>query len=158
EVLEEGVTENSREERYANTFARALLTPARAVKEKFTDITAGASQLTRRHVVLLAHFFGVSREAMVRRLEELRLSQPKAWEWFEKNGGITDEQERQVLGDIDRSDPVKVEADKPTTFRLNQLACEAWRRDLMSESQLARLLRLSLIEMREVLQGSEPEG
>jgi Zn-dependent peptidase ImmA (M78 family)/DNA-binding XRE family transcriptional regulator len=158
EVFEEAAIENTREERYATTFGRVLLTPARAVKEKFSDITAGASQLTRRHVISLTHFFGVSREAMVRRLEELRLVKPKAWEWFEKNGGITDEQERQVLGDVDRSDPVKAEADKPTTFRLNQLACEAWRRELMSESQLARLLRLSLVEMREILQGGEPEG
>ena len=158
EILEDGGVENSREERYANVFARALLTPPRAVKEKFKDITAGATELTRRHVILLAHFFGVSREAIVRRLEELRLVKPKAWEWFEKNGGITDEQERQVLGDTGSADAHKAEADQPTTLRLNLLASEAWRQGLMSESQLARLLQLSLIEMREILHGADPEG
>jgi Zn-dependent peptidase ImmA (M78 family)/DNA-binding XRE family transcriptional regulator len=158
EIFEDGGVENSREERYANVFGRALLTPPRSVKEKFKDITAGATELTRRHVILLAHFFGVSREAMVRRLEELRLVKPKAWEWFEKNGRITDEQERQVLGDTEWADAHKAEADQPTTLRLNLLASEAWRQGLMTESQLARLLQLNLIEMREILHGADPEG
>src|SRR5215831_6474671 len=60
--------------------------------QKFHDVTAGSDRLTRRHVILLAHFFGVSREAMVRRLEELGLTKVGTWDWFEYNGGITDEQ------------------------------------------------------------------
>ena len=74
EVLYRDSQENSREERYANAFARAFLTPARTVMQRFRDVTQGASHLTRRHVILLAHAFGVSREAMVRRLEELGLT------------------------------------------------------------------------------------
>ena len=73
DALYEGSPEASREERYANAFARAFLTPSRAVMAKFRDVTAGAAELTRRHVIVLAHTFGVSREALVRRLEELRL-------------------------------------------------------------------------------------
>ena len=38
------------------------------------------------------------REAMVRRLEELSLARAGTWDWFQANGGITDEQVRQVLG------------------------------------------------------------
>ena len=90
--------ENSREERYASVFGRAFLTPARSVMQKFREITAGASYLTRRHVILLAHAFGVSREAMVRRLEELDLTKTGTWDWFVSNGGITNAQARQVLG------------------------------------------------------------
>ena len=41
-----------------------FLTPARTVAVRFQDVTAGASRFTRRHVILLAHAFGVSREAM----------------------------------------------------------------------------------------------
>jgi len=70
----------------------------RAVMQQFQELTAGASHLTRRHVILLAHFFRVSREAMVRRLEELTLAKSGAWDRFQSHGGITDEQERQVLG------------------------------------------------------------
>lgn len=35
---------NSREERYANSFGRALLTPARAVMQKFQEVTAGSEK------------------------------------------------------------------------------------------------------------------
>jgi Zn-dependent peptidase ImmA (M78 family) len=99
EVLTEDERFLSREERYANAFQRAFLTPARAVRQRFAAITAGQWHLTRRHVILLAHGFGVSREAMVRRLEELKLARPGTWDWFTGNGGITDDQARQVLGD-----------------------------------------------------------
>lgn len=158
EVLHQDETENSREERYANAFARAFLTPARAVLQKFQEVTAGSERLTRRHVIILAHFFGVSREAIVRRLEELGSVKPGTWDWFMANGGITDEQARQVLGDLNGSDTEKAEADRPTTLRLNLLAYEAHRRGLMSEGQLARLLHLDRVELREILGSQETDG
>jgi Zn-dependent peptidase ImmA (M78 family)/DNA-binding XRE family transcriptional regulator len=157
EILHLDAVENSREERYANAFARAFLTPARAVLQKFQEITAGSDRLTRRHVIVLAHFFGVSREAMVRRLEELGSVKPGTWDWFQANGGITDEQARQVLGDLSVPDVHKAEADRPTTLRLNLLASEAYRQGLMSEGQLARLLHLDRVELREILGTQELE-
>ena len=156
EVLYRDGQENSREERYANAFARAFLTPARTVMQRFRDVTQGASRLTRRHVILLAHAFGVSREAMVRRLEELGLTKLGTWDWFEGNGGITNEQAKQVLGDTAVMDPI--DAKSPTTLRLSLLAAEAWRQELLSEGQLARLLRLDRVQLREILDGVEVEG
>lgn len=159
EVLREEDRENSREERYANAFARAFLTPVRGVMQKFHEITAGSERMTRRHVIVLAHYFGVSREAMVRRLEELGLVKPGTWDWFQSNGGITDAQALQVLGDLSPSDAQKADADRPTTLRLNLLAAEAVRRDLLSEGQLARLLQIDRVELREILnQGELDEG
>lgn len=158
EILHYNETENSREERYANAFARALLTPSRAVMQKFAELTAGSDRLTRRQVIILSHYFGVSREAMVRRLEELKLVKPGTWDWFQSNGGITDEHSRQVLGDLVSSDAGKAEADRPTTLRLNALAYEVHRQGLLSEGQLARLLHLDRIELREILGDQEPEG
>ena len=158
EILHTDEAENSREERYANAFARAFLTPARAVMQKFQEVTAGSDRLTRRHVIVLAHFFGVSREAMVRRLEELGVIKPGTWDWFQSNGGISDEQARQVLGDLRPPDAYKAEADRPTTLRLNLLASEAYRQGLLSEGQLARLLHLDRIELREILSSQELEG
>ncbi len=67
-------SENSREERYAVAFSSAFLMPARAVMQKFKEVTAGSEKLTRRHIIILAHAFGVSREAIVRRLEDLGLA------------------------------------------------------------------------------------
>lgn len=158
EVYLEDWLENSREERYANAFGRAFLTPARAVMQKFQEITAGADRLTRRHVIVLAHAFGVSREAIVRRLEELNLTKRGTWEWFVANGGISDDQVKQVLGDLVPVDSQKAEADQPTSLRINFLAGEAWRRGIMSEGQLARLLRISRVEMRGILDGLDSEG
>jgi Zn-dependent peptidase ImmA (M78 family)/DNA-binding XRE family transcriptional regulator len=151
EVLHYHEAENSREERYANAFGRAFLTPARAVMQKFQEVTAGSDRLTRRHVIVLAHFFGVSREAMVRRLEELVLVKPGTWDWFQDNGGITDEQTRQVLGDLEIPDTGRTEAERPTALRLNLLAEEVYRRELLSEGQLARLLGLDRVELRAML-------
>ena len=148
----------SREERYADAFGRAFLTPARAVKQRFSEITAGSSRLTRRHIILLAHAFGVSREALVRRLEDLGLTKPGSWDWFTVNGGITNVQAQQVLGDLVPIDTHAAGAGRPTTLRLNLLAEQAWQRGLLSEGQLAQLLRLGRVELRTVLDEIETGG
>lgn len=158
EVLLVDEAETSREERYANAFGRAFLTPSRAVMQKFQEIVAGSDRLTRRHIIVLAHFFGVSREALVRRLEELRLVKRGTWDWFEDHGRISDEQERQVLGDLRATDAQKVDADRPTSLRLGMLAAEAYRQNLMSEGQLSQLLQLDRVELRRMLDGLETEG
>lgn len=148
---------SSREERYAGTFASSFLAPARAVRQRFVEITAGQSHLTRRHIILLAYAFGVSREAIVRRLEDLSLAKNGTWGWFQKNGGITDEQARQVLGDLSDRTMNAAEAQGLVPPRLALLARETWKRGFYSEGQLARLLHLDRHEMREVLDGAEME-
>lgn len=158
DALYAGSPEGSREERYANAFARCFLTPARAVAARFEDVTAGAARLTRRHIIILAHAFGVSREAMVRRLEELGLTKPGTWDWFKDHGGITDEQAREVLGDTILPDPAKNDARRPVSMRMSLLASEAWRRGLLSEGQLARLLHIDRVDAREMIDEFEAEG
>jgi Zn-dependent peptidase ImmA (M78 family) len=157
DALYDGSPEASREERYANAFARAFLTPARAVMAMFRDVTAGSTQLTRRHVIVLAHAFGVAREAMVRRLEELGLTKPGTWDWFDHNGGITNEQARLVLGDAWSVDARKADAARPVSLRLGMLAREAWKKNLLSEGQLAGLLQLDRVEIRELIDAFEDE-
>lgn len=158
DVLHANSAERSPEEKYANTFARVFLTPPRTVIQKLREITAGATHLTRRHVIVLAHTFGVSREAMVRRLEELEQTKPGTWEWFQANGGITDEQVRQVLGELVPPDNEKADANRPTTLRLNTLANEVSKRELLSEGQLAALLNIDRVELRELLTDIEIGG
>jgi Zn-dependent peptidase ImmA (M78 family) len=157
EVLVEDEKLMSHEERYANCFARCFLTPARAVRQRFAEITAGQSHLTRRHIILLAHAFGVSREAMGRRLEELSLAREGTWDWFVDNGGITDEQAIQVLGELPDRRAHTMEAQGLVPPRLALLARETWKRGFYSEGQLARLLQLDRHEIREVLDGAETE-
>lgn len=155
--LYDGSPEQTREERYANAFARAFLTPARTVKSVFRDTTAGAANLTRRHVIVLAHAFGVSREALVRRLEELDLVPSGTWDWFDRTGGITNEQARQVLGQSPAFDPRGQDGDRPVSLRLHLLAAEAWKRDLLSEGQVASLLKIDRVQARELIDAYEAD-
>lgn len=158
EVLEEDEQFLSREERYANAFGRAFLTPRKSFGEAFKQLTAGSENLTRRHVILLAHQHHISREACVRRLEELGLIKKGIWAWFEANGGITNAQAADVLGEAAvRLDPSKDDADKPVSHRLSLMAYAAWKRELMSEGQLAELLNIRRLELRALLDQIELE-
>lgn len=154
EIYQDEKYENSREERYANAFASAFLMPARAVMEKFKELTIGSSHLTRRHIILLAHFFGVSRQATVLRLEELGLTKKGTWDWFMDNGGITDEQVRQVIGP-EAYGPVLGE--EAQSSRLFLLAIEAWKKDLISEGQMSEMLKLDREKVRELLDEAEED-
>jgi Zn-dependent peptidase ImmA (M78 family)/DNA-binding XRE family transcriptional regulator len=147
----------SREERYAKYFAPCFLTPARAVRQRFAEVTAGQSHLTRRHVIILAHAFGVAREAMVRRLEDLELARQGTWDWFERNGGITARDVELVLGRKPDNIGEMAAYHSIVPYRIALLAREAWKRDLYSEGQLARMLKLDRLEVREVLDGAEAE-
>lgn len=158
EVLEDNEQFLSREERYANTFGRTFLAPRKSFEESFRQLTAGAEKLTRRHVILLAHQFRISREACVRRLEELGLVRKGTWDWFESNGGISDKDAKAVLGeDAQRNDAIKEEANQPLSHRLSVMAYEAWKRDLMSEGQLSELLKLGRVELRILIDQFELE-
>jgi Zn-dependent peptidase ImmA (M78 family) len=154
EIYQDEMYDNSREERYANAFARAFLTPTRTVMEKFKELTIGSSHLTRRHIILLANFFSVSRQAMVMRLEELGLTKKGTWDWFKDNGGITDEQVRQVLGEDGNEAPA---VQSQQSSRLYLLAIEAWKRDLLSEGQMSDLLKLSREMVRELLDEAQED-
>lgn len=147
----------SREEKYANSFGRAFLTPAISVRQKFSELTSGQSHLTRRHIILLAAAFGVSREAMVRRLEELELVKPGTWDWFQDNGGITNEQAREVLGAGSGQDVHEARSFGLIPYRLALLVREVSKREIYSEGQLAQLLHIDRHEVRAVLDGLELE-
>lgn len=157
EVLTEDEPFVSREERYANIFQRCFLTPGREVRQRFAEVTAGQSHLTRRHVILLAHAFRVSREAIVRRLEELGLVRKGTWDWFVSNGGISDKDVTQVLGHDEGRPSYSTLAQDRVPPRLALLAREAWKKELYSEGQLARMLQLDIRGIREILDGVERE-
>ncbi|MBI1274455.1 helix-turn-helix domain-containing protein [bacterium] len=158
EVLEDNEQFLSREERYANAFGRAFLTPRKSFEESFRQLTAGSDTLTRRHVILLAHQNHISREACVRRLEELGLIKKGIWAWFEANGGITNAQAKEVLGSAaEIHDPAKDDASRLISHRMSLMMHAAWKRDLMSEGQLADLLNIPRIELRAIIDQIELE-
>ena len=77
---------------------------------------------------------------------------------YPPHGGITNDHAGQVLGDLAAVDTDHIEAKRSTMLRLSLLAAEAWRRELLSEGQLARLLQLGRVELREILDAVEVEG
>ena len=147
----------SPKERYADVFGRTFLTPVRTVTQRFREITAGSSRLTRQHVIVLARYFGVSPGAMVRRLEEVGVARQGAWEWFQKNGGITDQDVLEAPAGWAAQSVAPVAAPRLNTLRIDLLAAEAWRTELLSEGQLAALLQLGRVQLRELLDAAEEE-
>jgi Zn-dependent peptidase ImmA (M78 family) len=158
EVLEDDEKFLSRDERYANAFGRAFLTPAESFSESFRQLKEITGKTTRRLIILLAQQYNISRQACGLRLEELGLAKKGTWAWFENNGGITDDHVREVLGEMaDRRDPAKNDADRRISQRLSLMAHAAWKRDLMSEGQLAELLKVGRVELRGIIDQIELE-
>lgn len=158
EVLEDDEKFLSRDERYANAFGRAFLTPAESFSESFRQLKEITGKTTRRLIILLSQQYNISRQACGLRLEELGLAKKGTWAWFEKNGGITDEHVREVLGEMsDRRDPAKSDAVRPISHRLSLMAHAAWKRELMSEGQLAELLKVGRVELRGIIDQIELE-
>ena len=158
EVLEEDERFLSRDERYANAFGRAFLTPSESFEESFRQLKEITGKITRRLIILLSQQYNISRQACGLRLEELGLAKKGTWDWFEKNGGITEEHVREVLGEMaNRPDPAKTDADRPISHRTSLMAHAAWKRALMSEGQLADLLRVRRVELRKIVDQIELE-
>jgi len=146
----------SRAERYARGFGHSFVLPARLLMEKAAEIRAGDDRLTRRHVILLSHYFAASHEAVVRRLEAIGGAVPGSWDWFVENGNITQHHVHDVLGD--QSTIRGTSGLLPTSVRLETLAAQALERELMSEGQIASLLKIPRIEVRRIKDESENEG
>ena len=71
---------------------------------------------------------------------------------------LPDAQAKQVLGDLIWPDQDKADANLPTTLRLARLAEEAYQRELLSEGQLSRMLRLDRVDLRKMFDGLQVDG
>lgn len=154
DVLEIDEVAVSQEERFANAFSYTFMMPATAVRRKFKELVEADNRFTPRHLILMAHAFHVSPEAMCRQMEQLELLPAGTYESL-KERGFNRQFIRGMVGDIaPGADAV------PNTPRLAQLASSAYRRGLVSEGQLARTLDLDRIEVRRLLDtfgGSEED-
>ncbi len=141
----------SREERFASAFAPSFLMPAAAIRRRFEDLRRETGRFSPRHLILLAHQFNVSEEALCRRLEDLNLVRAGMWESL-SGRGFSGELVREVLGD-------KVQAQQtPVSPRIWSLASEAYRRDLLSEGQIAQRLGMDRVNVRAMLDSALLHG
>jgi Zn-dependent peptidase ImmA (M78 family)/DNA-binding XRE family transcriptional regulator len=147
-------------ERFAEAFARAFLLPEAGLRRRFLDLERARPRgITHGDLCRLAHVYGVSVEAMTRRIEELRLIPSGTWDRLRLEGFRVQEA-RRLLG----LEPLASD-DELLPPRFVALAFEAWQRGELSEGQLARLLRTDRLDVRERLQqqgaatgeGHEPE-
>ena len=145
----------SKEERFAKRFGFALLLPAPAIRSTFTDFVSEHGRFSPRHLVVFAARFGVSNEALTRRLEDLGLLKKGTWESL-KDRGFSGEFARTLLSQIEPGDAADHFSE--VTPRLWLLAGEAYGRELVSEGQLAEMLKLPRLKIREILDTLDAEN
>lgn len=128
---------------FADAFAAAFLMPSATVRRIFDEYVGNEGKFTARHLVLGARRLGVSLEAFCRQLENLELVPSGMFDSL-KERGLNEKAVQQALGIED--EPAGMEG-----TRLLLLAAEAAEQGIYSEGQLAEMLVLDRIELREVL-------
>ena len=134
----------SREEKFATAFGLLFMAPAPTVRRLFQEYRQESGRFSPRHLILMAHSLNMSQEGMSRRLEDLKLLPAGTWESL-RDRGFSGELVRQILGDRPRDDDMVVPP------RLWMLAAEAYSKELLTEGQLAQLLRIDRPELRRIL-------
>jgi len=131
-------------ERFVEAFARNFLMPQSGVVRTFNSMRqsrpAGA---TPADFLRLAQFFGVSMQAIVLRLEELRLIPAGSWDRLVDKQFSPAEGRRLLDMPPDLGDP------RMLPIRYEQLATEAYVKGVISEGQFAKFLRRDRIAARE---------
>jgi Zn-dependent peptidase ImmA (M78 family)/DNA-binding XRE family transcriptional regulator len=146
---------NSREERFAKRFGFALLMPAPAIRTMFETSVREHGRFSPRHLVLMAAHFGVANEACCRRLEDINLLPKGTWESLRARG-FTGEFSRRLLSEADYEEDAGERSS--LTPRLWLLASEAYKRELVTEGQLVRMLKLSFVEVRRIIDTLDADG
>ena len=143
----------SADERFANAFAYAFLMPPAGVRRRFQEIVEADKRFTPRHLILMAQTFHVSPEAIGRQMERLELLPQGSYDSLRERG-FNREFVRGIIGDLAPSS-----RRTPANPRLAQLVSSAARRELMSEGQLASMLGMDRLEVRELIDvfGDEEE-
>ena len=146
-VLTVAGPESSRSERTADTFARHFLLPTEAVTRRYyTLLQEGGGQTTPASIIALADYFGVSFQAMMLRLEELRHVSTGTWRMLDHEGFRV--REAQTLLGYARA--ASHEDVFPRRYLL--LAVWAFAAERIGEGQLAELLATDRLSVRDRVQ------
>ena len=134
-------------ERFADTFARSMLMPETGLRRRFNEIArAFEGRVTAAEVCRIAHYYFVSVEAMMLRLEELQLLPRGAWERL-RDRGFKVREAQDELG----LTPHQYDA-KPLPVRYQLLAVRSYEEGNLTEGELARLLRTDRVSARDIVQ------
>ncbi|WPB77102.1 XRE family transcriptional regulator [Archangium violaceum] len=148
--------EDSVHERFADLFTGAFLMPAVALRRRFLEMCEADGKFSPRSLIFLARTHYVSLEAMTRRLERLGLLPQGMYESLRERG-LTEELVRSAVGNKSLEENIL-----PPSERFILLAAEAYSRGLLSEGQVAKMLAVDRLAVREMLDAvggdSAPEG
>ena len=86
DVVDLHAVPQSREERFAASFAYSLLMPAALLRRRFAELQQEGGAFSPRHLILFAHQLSVSEEALCRRLQELHLLPSGTWDSLRDRG------------------------------------------------------------------------
>jgi Zn-dependent peptidase ImmA (M78 family)/transcriptional regulator with XRE-family HTH domain len=136
------------DERIADSFAEYFLMPTSGLTRRFNDLRRASPKGPTPTLLLeLATLYGVSLQALILRLETLRLLASGTWEHLEA-AGFKVQEARQIL---DLPSPTRETDQFPTRYK--SLAVEAYRQGLITEGQFSRLLRMDRVSARRVAEG-----
>lgn len=133
-------------ERFADAFAAGFLMPEAGVQRRFYEEVERKSDFNVGDLCRMANYYEVSLMAMTVRLESLNLIARGSWDAIKASGVAVKDLKREA-GVQDQP-----EVDSADTFpdRFKSLAVQAWTSDKISTGTLAKLLRCSLVEAREI--------
>ena len=134
-------------ERFADAFARCMLMPAVGLRRRFNELSRAADgKVTAAEVCRVAHYYFVSVEAMMLRLEELRLLPGGTWDRLRDRGFKVREAQAQ-LGLLPYSSNDRL---LPLSYQF--LAVRAYEEGNLTEGELVRLLRADRVSARQTVQ------
>jgi Zn-dependent peptidase ImmA (M78 family)/DNA-binding XRE family transcriptional regulator len=143
--VDHGYRRQPESERLADAFARYFLMPTGGVTRRFNDILRTQGKATPAGLCTLAHYYGVSVEALTRHLEDLKLLPTGIWDKLRDSGFKVREAQRQLgLEAIPAPD-------EKLPKRYQYLTLTAFEQGLITEGQLARFLRVHRLEARRAI-------
>jgi Zn-dependent peptidase ImmA (M78 family)/DNA-binding XRE family transcriptional regulator len=130
-------------EQFADHFAACFLMPAPGIRRRFNSIVQSRNDFVVADLCLMADQYGVSVEAMTRRLERLGCLPQGTWQTLEDRS-LGGKRVRKEIG-------LPSHPSRPIILpkRYVRLAVQAFDEELITETQLARFLHCSRVEARE---------
>ncbi|HEX9989183.1 MAG TPA: XRE family transcriptional regulator [Chloroflexia bacterium] len=145
EVLtEDGYQRKPESEQFADAFSLNFLMPVNGITMRFNDIKRSQGKVTVLDLCRLAYYYGVSVQAIVLWLEDIKLLRTGTWDILQARGFKVGEA-RQQLGLV----PLPERPDL-LPKRYQHLALVALEKGLVSEGQFAHFLRVDRLEARRI--------
>ncbi len=139
-------------ERFADLFAAYFLMPTSGLSQRFSALHQAQSKITPADLVKLAYYYGVSFQALLLRLEDMRLIPSGVWNKLQQRKFYVKEAAQKLNLEL-YPEPTQKLPD-----RYIKLAVQAYEDELITEGELAHYLQVDRLAVREVLFSHERES